>query len=161
MKPEDTLGLEEALFLDLLGAGHSGKLKAYGKSMLPWILPGQTLVIEPFKGLEPPLAKGDVVLAYSGQCLRVHRVVSLKANGSVLIKGDCLPGTDPMVLPGHVYGRVVRIEGRWCSRNMTDKGERRLGRWIARVSGAQGHLARCVRASISRLYCSRLKKCEP
>lgn len=103
--------LEEALFLDLLALGHRARLRAFGTSMLPWIWPGQTLLIEPPPFVAPPLGVGDLVLARAGGCLRLHRVVALGPGRSPVLKGDASLRFDPPVESGHLYGRVVEVGG--------------------------------------------------
>ena len=138
--------LEEALFLDLLSLGHRARLRAFGSSMMPWVWPGQVLTLEPPPFVAPALAPGDLVLARSGGCLRLHRLIGPHSEGGWWIKGDAAWRADPVVSPEHLYGRVVSIEGgRWPVRPLSGP-QRALGRTLAVVSWAQWRVTkRCLR----------------
>ena len=138
--------LEEALFLDLLRLGHRARLRAFGTSMVPWVWPGQVLTLEPPPFVAPALAPGDLVLARSGGCLRLHRLIGPHRGGGWWIKGDAAWLADPMVSPEHLYGRVVSIEGgSWATRPLSGP-QRVLGRTIAGISWAQWRMTkRCLR----------------
>ena len=129
--PED---LDEALFLDALRMGHRVHTVASGRSMLPWILPGSRLLIEPPPFASPPLSPGDLILARAGGCLRLHRLIEQRSDGAVILKGDSVLRRDPPVAREHLYGRVVAIEGRLWTRFPLGGLHRRAAALMARAS---------------------------
>ncbi len=173
--------LEEALFLDALRLGHRVWLAAHGRSMWPWVRPGARLLIEPPPFVMPPLEPGDLILAHAGGCLRLHRLIELRPEGGLVLKGDAAPRADPLVRPEHVHGRVVVIERGAANRGAVERGEascaavdparavavrrplaapeRALARVLARLSGAQWRLLCAGEFVLKRASgASRLKK---
>ena len=132
---------EEALFLDALGLGNKVYASASGPSMLPFILPGARLLIEPPPFFSPPLAPGDLLLARSGGCLRLHRLIEERPDGFI-IKGDAVLRADPLVLRQDLHGRVVAIEGRFLTRYPLRRLNRVLAKAVAKASRFQWRLLR-------------------
>ena len=130
--------VEEALFLDALRLGHRVRAVASGRSMLPLLLPGVEVLIEP-----PPfsttLCTGDLLLARAGGCLRLHRFIEERPDGFIL-KGDAVLRADPLVEHQDLYGRVVMLEGRWLRVDLLGVASRRLARVIAGLSRLQWRL---------------------
>lgn len=135
--------LEEALFLDLLALGHRAQLRAYGWSMWPLIWPGDLVTLEPPPFTQPPLRPGQVVLARSGGCLRLHRVTALRG-GQVELHGDNSPNPDPPVAVEAVLGRAVELRGRGLAWPMGGAALG-LGRLSARGSLLRSGLLRAAR----------------
>ncbi len=137
--------LEEALFLDLLRLGHAARLQAHGRSMLPFVRPGTTVLIEPPPFVAPPLAVGDIVLVHSGGCLRLHRLVGWRQGDDgtprLLLKGDGLLKADPLVHPKHLYGRAAALEGPRGRTWLLGGGRRALHRAVAFASRIGWRLA--------------------
>jgi hypothetical protein len=126
--------VEEALFLELLARGHRARLRAFGWSMWPLLWPGAEVTLEPPPFVAPPLRVGDVALARSGGCLRLHRVVALR-EGEVTLQGDSAWRPDPAVAASAVLGRAVLARGR------------ALTPWPL---GGLGHAAGLAAAALSR-----------
>jgi len=92
--------------LDLYGAV---RLRVIGQSMLPSIVPGDTLLIQR-KGLQQ-IAAGDLLLYGRENRFFVHRVVSAinSRECGITTQGDALPEVDPPVLYNEVLGTVSCI----------------------------------------------------
>jgi hypothetical protein len=86
------------------------RLQATGHSMLPSILPGDTLVIEQRNFAQ--IAPGDIVLYIRQNKLVAHRVlrtVGTIGNPQLIIQGDALPNQDAPVSSLELLGRVSGI----------------------------------------------------
>jgi hypothetical protein len=85
------------------------RLRVTGRSMLPSVWPGDTLLVRR-RGAEQ-LARGDILLFHRNERLFAHRIVSEPggARAHVLVKGDGLPDADAPVSPDEVLGIVCRI----------------------------------------------------
>jgi signal peptidase I len=121
----------------LLNRGSLLRFQAHGRSIYPFIKPGDIIIIEPRNG--SAVSTGDVIF-YRKQdsSTAAHRLV--KVSGSedkifLLTKGDALKYTDPPVSPAQVMGRVILIEGRGRKLKLNGWTGRMFGRfftWIAR-----------------------------
>ena len=103
------LGPVEEIASELLRRGEHLRIKAKGGSMIPFILDGDVVVVDPAGNSE--ICVGDV-LCYeiSPGRLFLHRVI--KRDGERFVtKGDALDFTD-LISPGQVLGKVVAIERR-------------------------------------------------
>jgi hypothetical protein len=89
-----------------LARGVPVQLTAQGRSMWPFLLPGDVLTLTP----GPRARLGDVVLVeHPGvEFGLVHRVVAVLPR-RVLTKGDALPRTDGWVVRGRVIARVTQV----------------------------------------------------
>ena len=91
----------------------SGKLRLQvaGWSMLPSVLPGDTLIVEHATG--DSVANGDIVLFERDKRLFAHRVVSRSLFGAknpkILTRGDSMTRPDPPVSEDELLGRVSYI----------------------------------------------------
>jgi signal peptidase len=124
-----------------VGALH---LRVTGCSMLPAVLPGDTLKIElPTAG---QIAAGDIVVFARGGRLIAHRVLFASTqdeNGQVITQGDASPTRDAPVSTKELLGRVTAILRKgelriYCgTRSFSDRliadVLRRAG-WVARVA---------------------------
>jgi signal peptidase I len=116
----------------------SVRLRAFGTSMVPAILPGDLISIER-AGLDE-IVPGEVVLFTRNDRLFIHRVIDrsvssnpeLSGEPCVITRGDRLPHTDPPVRPDELLGRVVSIQrgGRPVSLSLRLT---RSERWTARL----------------------------
>ena len=97
------------LFAEVIARCGEGKVKAWGTSMVPTILPGDTLMVE--RRTISELAGGDLAVYLHSGRLFAHRVVRvLNESESVLItRGDAMECDDPPVFAGEVVGRVTSI----------------------------------------------------
>jgi signal peptidase I len=96
-----------ALFIDLLNRVGEARLCALGSSMMPSILPGDTLRVERCNGDD--VRVGDVVMFTRHGRLFAHRVVS-RVDGTLVTKGDSLDSSDGPVAPSEFLGRVISVE---------------------------------------------------
>lgn len=89
---------------------NSGKLRLQvrGWSMLPAVLPDDTLVIESVTG---PVEQGNIVLYRRDGRLFAHRVLAApsRENGHVITQGDALPFEDAPVPISELLGKVAYI----------------------------------------------------
>jgi signal peptidase I len=90
----------------------SGKLRLQvtGWSMLPSILPGDTLVVESTK--KSTVSEGDIVLFGRDRRLFAHRLVAKSdgpLNSEILTRGDAMPQPDPPVGEHELLGRVSHV----------------------------------------------------
>ena len=94
----------------LLDDGLSVRFEAGGRSMLPTIRDGDTLVVEP---VDPAsISRGDVIVVGGPFSVRAHRVVSFAdhGSGSIILRGDALLAPDAPVSPERILGRVAGVE---------------------------------------------------
>jgi len=94
----------------LLIEGLSARFIADGRSMLPTIRDGDTLLVEP---VQPESIRcGDVLVAEYPSAIRAHRVVTLPAAGgrAFVMRGDALPLPDAPISPERILGRVAGVE---------------------------------------------------
>ena len=90
----------------------SGKLRlrVTGWSMLPSILPGDTLVVESAK--KSTISEGDIVLFGRDRRLFAHRLIAKSdspLNSEILTCGDAMPQPDPPVGERELLGRVSHV----------------------------------------------------
>ncbi len=97
------------IFRAVLDQGHSLRIRAYGRSMLPFIRDGDDLTIAPLEDGEPHV--GHVILYHRPESQRqvIHRVIG-QTGTDWLVRGDNSMGTDEVVRPENILGRVMRVE---------------------------------------------------
>lgn len=113
------LTLSSAELTELLGAtlarGAPFRFNARGSSMHPFIRNGDVITIAPLRNTH--LRAGDVVAfkRFGTSRMVIHRIVG-KKNGSFMIQGDNVSGTDGVVPAAELLGRVTKVEreGRNC-----------------------------------------------
>ena len=105
--------------VELMGrAGRQGTVRVRGESMVPTLLPGQTILAD-FAAQTPRL--GDLLLFRQEGTLIVHRYLgpSRKRDGKrgYRTRGDGSKVLDPVVYPDKVVGRGIAVQrdGRWYS----------------------------------------------
>jgi hypothetical protein len=83
--------------------------------MLPTLWPGDVVEIEScsVEDVQP----GEIVLALRDDRLVLHRLVAPCTPNGFLLRGDCVPGPDPVFPPEALLGRIKRRvdEGRTVS----------------------------------------------
>jgi len=92
------------------------RLRVYGTSMVPSILPGDLVLIQ--QATLNEISQGEIVLFLRTGRLFVHRVVSQSAKSTVegieeaflITRGDRLLEDDAPVCPSELLGRVVCVE---------------------------------------------------
>ena len=85
-------------------------LPAIGRSMVPAIWPGDSLVVEPATGSN--VAPGDIVLFSNAYRFVAHRVVEKKGDadtGRVLTRGDAMAIADAPIKSREILGKVSFI----------------------------------------------------
>ncbi len=108
-----------ALVADVLHRGHSlrqgVRLRVYGESMLPALWPGDVVEIAscPLEDVRP----GEIVLALRDGRLFLHRFIARRTPHSFQLRGDSMPGSDPLYPSEALLGRLARSsdEGRSVS----------------------------------------------
>jgi signal peptidase I len=123
------------------------RLRVFGTSMVPSILPGDLIVIQR-AGLRE-ISPGEVVLFTWMGRLFVHRVVDRKGSSAaagldetfLITRGDRLAHDDPPVSSRDLLGRVVSVE----------RGNRKV-ELPARTDGSTHYIARLLRASDRATY---------
>jgi signal peptidase I len=92
------------------------RLRVFGTSMVPSILPGDLVTVH--RASLKDISPGEVVLFFQNGRLFVHRVVDRKVAATLdgpsesflLTRGDRLRDDDPAVSSSELLGRVVFIE---------------------------------------------------
>jgi len=104
------------------------RLRVHGESMLPTLWPGDVVEIAgcSLEDVQP----GEIVLALRDGRLFLHRLIATQPNAFAL-RGDSMPGPDPLFADEAFVGRLVRE-----SRHNSDRGfERRAMLTLARALG--------------------------
>jgi signal peptidase I len=101
---------------DLLSQGHTVELSAYGRSMIPFLRPGQKVQLAPVDISQ--VVRGDLVAFHKADYLVVHRVYAvLSANETIqlLTKGDSNLNPDAPVTSENYLAKVDGVHhlGAW------------------------------------------------
>ena len=100
------------MFQDILNSGLSLRLKATGRSMMPFLTGGEILTIK--KVSSASLKKGDLLFFRNSHGRPIlHRIVRKERVGNLFIfqtKGDALREFDEPVLDSCVLGKACKIE---------------------------------------------------
>jgi hypothetical protein len=86
------------------------RMRVYGESMLPTLWPGDIVEIAPCAPQE--LRAGEIVLATREGRFFLHRLLALGQRDGFLLRGDSMPGVDPLFPWEALLGRLVRLESR-------------------------------------------------
>ncbi|MGB7602413.1 MAG: S24/S26 family peptidase [Candidatus Sulfotelmatobacter sp.] len=151
---EDENTVKCELAVEVLRSFGTLRFVATGWSMLPFLWPGETLVVERISRDNETdnetnqdqdkdkdrVRVGDVVLVRRGSGLCAHRVVAVAGtseNPQWITRGDALPAPDRPVAPKALLGRVAYVirEGRLIALS-------------ADLSAAESLIARIVRRSV-------------
>jgi hypothetical protein len=97
----------DALARDLLARGLPFRYVARGRSMWPAVRDGDHVTVAP---LDHSPRVGDVVFAATGGFGLLHRVLWVRRDGAVLLKGDFKAGVDGWVASAAVRGRLSAVE---------------------------------------------------
>jgi len=105
----DANALKCELAGEVLRSSGTLRLRVTGWSMLPSVMPGDTLVIERIDGAA--VSEGDIVLYHRDRRFFVHRVVTKgqAQNPEFVTRGDAMPAPDPPVSGSDLLGRVSFI----------------------------------------------------
>jgi signal peptidase I len=94
---------------EVLASSGALRLRVTGWSMLPTVMPGDTLVIERIPS--DAVSEGDIVLFGRDRRFFVHRVISKgpPQPAGIVTRGDAMPAPDPPVSQSDLLGRVSFI----------------------------------------------------
>lgn len=98
---------------DLLRQGHTVELSAYGRSMIPYLRPGQKVQLAPVDMTQ--IVRGDLVAFHKADYLvvhRVHAVLSEKGTIHLLTKGDSNLNFDALVDEQNYLAKVIAVQRR-------------------------------------------------
>jgi signal peptidase I len=105
---DDAHALKCELAGEVLRSSGALRLRVTGWSMLPTVMPGDTLVIERIS--PDAVSEGDIVLFVRDRRFFVHRVVTKGSHdAAILTCGDAMPAVDPPVPGSNLLGRVSLI----------------------------------------------------
>lgn len=94
---------------EVLKTGNNLRFRALGMSMHPFIRNGEILIVQPVSADE--LRTGDIAFYKTeADVLVAHRMLTRRANGDILTKGDFGRLPDRPVEKKHILGRVVAVE---------------------------------------------------
>jgi signal peptidase I len=118
---------------DLLRQGHTVELSAYGRSMIPYLRPGQKVQLAPVEISQ--IVRGDLVAFHKADYLVVHRVHAvLSGNGTIHLqtKGDSNLNPDAPLDAQNYLAKVIAVQRRssWhkvSSRSISAQLSLRLG----------------------------------
>jgi hypothetical protein len=145
----------------LRGIGREGlaqsrniRIRVYGESMLPALWPGDIVEIAPCAPQE--VRKGEILLATREGRFFLHRLLAPCQTNGFLLRGDSMPGVDPLFPSEALLGRLVRrIES---SRGTSPSAFALRRGWSARFSRAMGFLF--CHVSLARRIALRIH-CQP
>jgi signal peptidase I len=94
---------------EVLCSSGTVRLRVTGWSMLPTVMPGDTLVIARIQG--ESVTEGDIVLFGRDRRFFVHRVITKgrTQDAGFVTRGDAMPAPDPPVSQSDLLGRVSFI----------------------------------------------------
>jgi len=107
---------------DLLRQGHTVELSAYGRSMIPYLRPGQKVQLAPVDMSQ--IVRGDLVAFHKADYLVVHRVHAvLSANETIqlLTKGDSNLNPDAPVDAQNYLAKVIAVQRRSSWRTLSPR----------------------------------------
>jgi signal peptidase I len=113
MKPssqvlDDAHALKCELAGEVLRSSGALRLRVTGWSMLPTVMPRDTLVIERIS--PDAVSEGDIVLFVRERRFFVHRVVTKGSHDTTILTcGDAMPAADPPVPGSNLLGKVSFI----------------------------------------------------
>ena len=145
----------------LRGIGREGfdrprniRMRVYGESMLPALYPGDIVEIAPCAPHE--VIKGEIVLATREGRFFLHRLLAPCQPDGFLLRGDSMPGVDPLFPLEALLGRLVRRTE--SSRGISSSAFALRPGWSARFSRALGVLF--CHVSVARRIALRIH-CPP
>jgi len=98
------------LAAEVLRSSGALRLQVTGRSMLPTIWPGDTLIIERIQ--RAAVSDGEIVLFGRDRRLFVHRLISRRstpATAGILTRGDAMSSPDPPLRESDLLGKVSFI----------------------------------------------------
>ncbi len=142
MNEQANLRREDAVFslaTEMLRSFAEFRFVAWGSSMVPSILPGDTLVVR--RGTPQSTRGGEVALFFRGGRFYAHRLVSKAEEGGrirLIARGDALSRNDPPYAENEMLGHVAAVirGGRRIELDRHPAAGQRLLRWIVQRSGS-------------------------
>jgi hypothetical protein len=127
--------LAAAVVVERLRAGKSVPLRITGHSMYPFLVPGQSVLLEPCSARS--LQAGDLVAFERGGSVILHRVLAV-CSGKVIEKGDNVR-QETTVEENRIIGRARAVLGQRmvC---LTQPRYRAAGCCLARLSALHGRI---------------------
>ena len=110
MQPTTHDAVRVQLLFDVLRLSGTARVRVFGSSMLPAILPGDSLIIR--RDTEASISLGDIVVYAKSNRLFAHRVIGKtvkEGRACLLTLGDSLSHTDPPVFAHELLGQVTSI----------------------------------------------------
>jgi signal peptidase I len=98
---------------DLLIKGHSVELSAYGRSMIPFLRPGQKVKLTPTELSQ--IVRGDLAAFHKQDYLVVHRVHAVHTTNDgiqLITKGDSNLNVDAPVDAQNYLAKVIAVQRR-------------------------------------------------
>jgi Peptidase S24-like len=111
---------------DRVGVRRSVRLQVRGESMLPALWPGD--IVEIVNCSLADVQPGEIVLALRDGRLFLHRLLSSAAPNGFQLRGDSMPGPDPVFPKPALLGRLVSDSRNLCSAS-------RVSRTVSRALG--------------------------
>jgi uncharacterized repeat protein (TIGR01451 family) len=121
----------------LAAQGLSFRFRAHGRSMMPAILDGEVLHVEPVR--QSKLKRGDIVLFQKEDGLKAHRILRKKGE-HFITRGDAGMHTDGEVHSQQILGRVTAKECSQTGKLVTladNQARMRFRLWQLRTLAAQ------------------------
>jgi signal peptidase I len=113
---------------ELLRDGYPIRFCAHGRSMKPTIKDGELIIIEPIEIAK--IKRSDIILYRTRDGAIAHRVMAIKHNGdeqpTFILRGDSLATLDCPVAATDILGRVVAVERRGQTLNLSSPAAKRL-----------------------------------
>lgn len=127
----DNEQLANAAACERLRSGRATEIQATGRSMFPYIVHGNRVIVEPCA--PDSLRTGELVVFELNGRVILHRVLGVDVSGrSIHEKGDNV-WRSTLVPMENVLGRVTAVTAR-RSRSIEGRRHKISGRWLARFS---------------------------
>jgi len=139
----------DEMFQVSLAEGREIRLRVNGTSMVPFLKPGDIVVLQ---RIEPErLSRGDLVVVRREHDLVTHRLV-WQGTGQWLTKGDNCRSLDPAVVDKAILGKVIALERSGTIIDLQEQRWQIKNRWLARLGWIEANVFRFGR---------RLRACLP
>jgi signal peptidase I len=166
MKPREHAAAEVACGLaeDVIRTFGETRLRVFGTSMVPSILPGDLISVRRSASVE--ISSGEIILYAREGRMFVHRVVGRDGgtdDALLITRGDLLRRSDPPVSSSELLGKVISIErgGRQlrtaCAPGGFSRAFVRLLRTSGRATWLYVMLASGWESLFSRIFSRRLQ----
>lgn len=138
----NSVDLDQEIIKELIRQGFERKqrfkFKVTSLSMAPMLQSGDNVIISPVNVAY--LKPGDMVVITQNKDLIIHRLTTIRQNGTYLTKGDSLPFVDPPLNSGDILGQVVVIEKKQLSINLAQPKWIRINRILGIISKFEANI---------------------